>query len=144
MADVKKKIKTRQGHRTFVEGVVGKSRELIAAEITEEVCQKLQVNKRILEGKITLFEWKLERFLKTFNKELQLREKCALFSGGSQRKDQQYNQKEREKYIHYCQPTAASLLTESKNVQQSRKGSEMETIHPPVVRLSPAFLLETD
>ncbi len=33
-----------------------KSRELIAGEITEEVCLKLQVNKRISEGKIVLLE----------------------------------------------------------------------------------------
>ena len=56
MADVKKKIKARQGHRTFVESVMTKSRELIAGEINEAVCQKLQVNKRILEGKIVLLE----------------------------------------------------------------------------------------
>ncbi|CAB3991676.1 TNF receptor-associated factor 3 [Paramuricea clavata] len=56
MADVKKKIKARQGHRTFVESVMTKSRELIAGEITEDICRKLQVNKRILEGKIALLE----------------------------------------------------------------------------------------
>jgi competence protein ComGF len=52
MADVKKKIKVRQGHRTFVESVMTKSRELFAGEITEDISRKLQVNKRILEGKI--------------------------------------------------------------------------------------------
>ena len=56
MADVKKNIKARQGHRTFVESVMTKSRELIAGEINEAVCQKLQVNKGILEGKIFLLE----------------------------------------------------------------------------------------
>ena len=56
MADVKKKIKARQGHRIFVESVMSKSRELIAGEITEDICRKLQVNKRILEGKIALLE----------------------------------------------------------------------------------------
>jgi hypothetical protein len=56
MADVKKKIKARQGHRTFVEGVMTKSCELFAGEITEDICRKLQVNKRILEGKIALLE----------------------------------------------------------------------------------------
>ena len=56
MADVKKKIKARQGHRTFAESVMTKSRELIAGEITEDICQKVQVNKRILEGKIALLE----------------------------------------------------------------------------------------
>ena len=56
MADVKKKIKARQGHRTFAESVMTKSRELIAGEITEDICRKLQVNKRILEDKIALLE----------------------------------------------------------------------------------------
>ena len=56
MADVKKKIKAREGHRTFVQSVMTKSRELIAGEITEEICLKLQVNKRILEDKIALLE----------------------------------------------------------------------------------------
>ncbi|CAB4010878.1 Hypothetical predicted protein, partial [Paramuricea clavata] len=56
MADVKKKIKARQGQRTFVESVMTKSRELTAGEITEDICRKLQVNKRILEGKIALLE----------------------------------------------------------------------------------------
>ena len=54
MANVKKKIKARQGHRTFVESVMTKSCELISGEINEAICQKLQVNKRILEGKIVL------------------------------------------------------------------------------------------
>ena len=56
MADVKKKIKAPQGHRIIVESVMTKSRELIAGEITEDICRKLQVSKRILEGKIALSE----------------------------------------------------------------------------------------
>jgi hypothetical protein len=45
MADVKKKIKARQGHRTFAESVMTKSRELIACEITEDICRKSDVDK---------------------------------------------------------------------------------------------------
>ena len=45
MADVKKKIKARQGHRTFAESVMTKSCELIAGEITEDICRKSDVDK---------------------------------------------------------------------------------------------------